>query len=178
MKIPIFNLAAKEDHIAPARSVFDGSKAFGGKVDYVMAGSGHIAGVVNPMSKPKYQFWTGGPPKGKFEDWVAKAEEHPGSWWPYWFAWVEKQTPGARPGPRARRRQAHPALRRAGGIREGEGLRRLVIPGPREARNPEPINTSGAEAHNRFRGMTGLQTEKAGVSAGPFSSGFDAPLSF
>jgi polyhydroxyalkanoate synthase len=93
VKIPIFNLAAKEDHIAPALSVFDGSKAFGGKVDYVMAGSGHIAGVVNPMSKPKYQFWTGGPPKGKFEDWVAKAQEHPGSWWPYWFAWVEKQNP-------------------------------------------------------------------------------------
>ncbi|MFL5230414.1 MAG: PHA/PHB synthase family protein, partial [Microvirga sp.] len=93
VKIPIFNLAAKEDHIAPALSVFDGSKAFGGKVDYVMAGSGHIAGVVNPMSKPKYQFWTGGPPKGKFEDWVAKAEEHPGSWWPYWFAWVDKQNP-------------------------------------------------------------------------------------
>jgi polyhydroxyalkanoate synthase len=93
VKIPIFNLAAKEDHIAPALSVFDGSKAFGGKVDYVMAGSGHIAGVVNPMSKPKYQFWTGGPPKGKFEDWVEKAQEHPGSWWPYWFAWVEKQDP-------------------------------------------------------------------------------------
>jgi polyhydroxyalkanoate synthase len=93
VKIPIFNLAAKEDHIAPALSVFDGSKAFGGKVDYVMAGSGHIAGVVNPMSKPKYQFWTGGAPKGKFEDWVAEAQEHPGSWWPYWFAWVEKQNP-------------------------------------------------------------------------------------
>ena len=86
--------------------------------------------------------------------------------------------PGARPGPRARRRQARPHLRRPGGIREGEGLRRLVIPGPREERNPEPINTSGAEAHNRFRGMTALETEKAGVSAGPFSSGFDAPLSF
>src|SRR3712207_3165299 len=66
VKIPIFNLAAKEDHIAPALSVFEGSKFFGGPVDYVMAGSGHIAGVVNPAGKPKYQFWTGGPTKGDF----------------------------------------------------------------------------------------------------------------
>src|SRR3712207_9081866 len=59
VKIPIFNLAAREDHIAPAKSVFVGSKSFGGPVEYVLAGSGHIAGVVNPPSKPKYQYWTG-----------------------------------------------------------------------------------------------------------------------
>jgi polyhydroxyalkanoate synthase len=91
--IPIFNLAAREDHIAPARSVFEGSRAFGGPVDYVMAGSGHIAGVVNPAGKPKYQFWTGGKPEGAFDEWVAKAQEHPGSWWPYWFEWLERQAP-------------------------------------------------------------------------------------
>jgi polyhydroxyalkanoate synthase subunit PhaC len=91
--IPIFNLAAKEDHIAPARSVFVGSKYFGGPVDYVVAGSGHIAGVVNPAAKPKYQFWTGGPPQGEYEEWLAKATENPGSWWPYWFEWLEKQAP-------------------------------------------------------------------------------------
>jgi polyhydroxyalkanoate synthase subunit PhaC len=93
VKVPIFNLAAREDHIAPAKSVFVGSKAFGGSVDYVLAGSGHIAGVVNPAGKPKYQFWTGGPPEGELETWVAKAEEHAGSWWPYWFKWVERQAP-------------------------------------------------------------------------------------
>jgi polyhydroxyalkanoate synthase subunit PhaC len=91
--IPIFNLAAKEDHIAPARSVFVGSKYFGGPVDYVVAGSGHIAGVVNPAAKPKYQFWMGGPPQGEYEEWLAKATENPGSWWPYWFEWLEKQAP-------------------------------------------------------------------------------------
>ncbi|HEY8565746.1 MAG TPA: class I poly(R)-hydroxyalkanoic acid synthase [Beijerinckiaceae bacterium] len=90
---PVLNLAAKEDHIAPARSVFKGSKAFGGKVDYVLAGSGHIAGVVNPAGKPKYQYWTGGPVEGELEDWLAKATEHPGTWWPYWFSWVEAQAP-------------------------------------------------------------------------------------
>jgi polyhydroxyalkanoate synthase len=93
VKIPIFNLAAKEDHIAPAISVFEGSKFFGGPVDYVVAGSGHIAGVVNPAGKPKYQFWTGGTPQADYREWLAKATEHPGSWWPYWFAWLEKQAP-------------------------------------------------------------------------------------
>jgi polyhydroxyalkanoate synthase len=91
VKIPIFNLAAREDHIAPARSVFEGSKAFGGPVDYVLAGSGHIAGVVNPVGKAKYQFWTDGPVEGDLQDWIARATEHPGTWWPYWFGWVEKQ---------------------------------------------------------------------------------------
>ncbi|MGL4728381.1 MAG: PHA/PHB synthase family protein [Bosea sp. (in: a-proteobacteria)] len=91
--IPIFNLAAKEDHIAPAKSVFVGSKSFGGPVHYVMSGSGHIAGVINPASKPKYQYWTGGAPVGEFEDWVAKAEETPGTWWPHWIDWVRKQAP-------------------------------------------------------------------------------------
>ena len=91
VKIPIYNLAAKEDHIAPAKSVFVGSQFFGGKVTYVMSGSGHIAGVVNPPAKGKYQYWTGGKVAGEFEDWVAKAEETPGSWWPHWHAWIEKQ---------------------------------------------------------------------------------------
>ncbi|WP_046863541.1 class I poly(R)-hydroxyalkanoic acid synthase [Microvirga massiliensis] len=91
--IPVFNLAAREDHIAPARSVFLGSKLFGGPVEYVLAGSGHIAGVVNPVSRPKYQFWTGGKVAGELEDWIADATEHPGTWWPYWFEWIEKQAP-------------------------------------------------------------------------------------
>ena len=91
--IPIYDLAAREDHIAPARSVFTGAKFFGGPVRYVMAGSGHIAGVVNPADKPKYQFWTDGPPEGRFEDWVAAAKETPGSWWVDWIAWITEQAP-------------------------------------------------------------------------------------
>ncbi|NMG39975.1 class I poly(R)-hydroxyalkanoic acid synthase [Chelativorans sp. ZYF759] len=91
VKIPIYNLSAREDHIAPARSAFLGSHFFGGKVDFVMAGSGHIAGVVNPPSSGKYQYWTGGKPEGDFDAWVGKAKEHPGSWWPHWQAWIEKQ---------------------------------------------------------------------------------------
>ncbi|WP_350334461.1 class I poly(R)-hydroxyalkanoic acid synthase [Coralliovum pocilloporae] len=102
VKIPIYNLAAREDHIAPPQSVFLGSGFFGGPVDYVVAGSGHIAGVVNPPSKNKYQFWTGGPAKGSYEDWLNNAEEHPGSWWNHWDAWIRdmdaRQVKARKPG--------------------------------------------------------------------------------
>ena len=91
--VPIYNLAAREDHIAPAQSVFNGSQCFGGPVEHVVAGSGHIAGVVNPPAKVKYQYWTSGPAKGRYADWLAKADEHPGSWWPHWFGWLEAQAP-------------------------------------------------------------------------------------
>jgi polyhydroxyalkanoate synthase subunit PhaC len=91
--IPIYDLATREDHIAPAKSVFTGAQYFGGPVRYVMAGSGHIAGVVNPADKPKYQYWTGGPPEGDFAEWVAKAKETPGSWWRDWADWVAAQAP-------------------------------------------------------------------------------------
>jgi polyhydroxyalkanoate synthase len=95
--IPVYNLATREDPIAPAQSVFIGSQCFGGPVDYVVAGSGHIAGVVNPPSKVKYQYWTGAKAEGSFESWLKAASEHPGSWWPHWFSWVEGQAPKRTP---------------------------------------------------------------------------------
>ena len=92
--IPIYNLATREDHIAPANSVLFGSQFFGGPVRYVLAGSGHIAGVINPPGKPKYQYWTGEKPSGSnVEDWLKKAKEHPGSWWPDWLEWLKTQDP-------------------------------------------------------------------------------------
>lgn len=91
IKIPVYNLATREDHIAPARSVFLGCRYFGGEVEYVMAGSGHIAGVVNPPTANKYQHWTGGKPVGDFEDWIASAKENPGSWWQHWQKWIEEK---------------------------------------------------------------------------------------
>ncbi|CCJ07124.1 class I poly(R)-hydroxyalkanoic acid synthase [Methylocystis sp. SC2] len=93
VKIPVFEIATKEDHIAPAPSVFRGARFFGGDVTFVLGGSGHIAGIINPPSKNKYQYWTGGSPKGVFEDWIKKAKETKGSWWPHWLAWVTAQAP-------------------------------------------------------------------------------------
>jgi len=89
--IPVYNLAAREDHIAPARSAYVGGRFFGGDVTFVMSGSGHIAGVVNPPSSGKYQFWSDGPDGADFDDWVAGAKETPGSWWPHWDAWIRMQ---------------------------------------------------------------------------------------
>jgi polyhydroxyalkanoate synthase subunit PhaC len=92
--VPIYNLATREDHIAPAKSVLLGSKFFGGPVRFVLAGSGHIAGVVNPPDKMKYQYWTGPKPtSANLERWLGKAKEHAGSWWPDWLDWLRKQDP-------------------------------------------------------------------------------------
>ena len=100
VKIPIYNLATREDHIAPPKSVLLGSKFFGGPVRFVLSGSGHIAGVVNPPSKHKYQFWTGRRPRSAdLDKWLAKAKEHPGSWWPNWFAWLRRQDKTEVPAP-------------------------------------------------------------------------------
>ena len=102
--IPVYSLATRDDHIAPARSAFLGCRYFGGDVEFVLAGSGHIAGVVNPPALGKYQHWTDGAPVGEFEDWIANAKETPGSWWPHWQAWVEAKddtrVPARRPGNR------------------------------------------------------------------------------
>lgn len=93
IKIPVFEVATKEDHIAPAQSVFLGSKLFGGPVEFLLSGSGHIAGVVNPPDKIKYQFWTA--PKAAadtLDEWLGLARENPGSWWPYWTEWMAKRS--------------------------------------------------------------------------------------
>ncbi len=92
--VPIYNLATREDHIAPAKSVLLGCKFFGGPVRFVMSGSGHIAGVVNPPAKNKYQYWVGQRPRNAdLDGWLAKAKEYPGSWWPDWLVWLTRQGP-------------------------------------------------------------------------------------
>ena len=87
VRIPVYELFTREDHIAPAASVYRGSKLFGGPVRHVMAGSGHIAGVVNPPARKKYQFWSDGK-AGSLAEWTATARETAGSWWPDWASWL------------------------------------------------------------------------------------------
>ncbi|MGB5902133.1 MAG: class I poly(R)-hydroxyalkanoic acid synthase [Xanthobacteraceae bacterium] len=94
VKAPIYNLATREDHIAPAESVLFGSQFFGGPVKYVLSGSGHIAGVVNPPAGGKYQYWTNDNIKaGSVADWMKGAVEHKGSWWPDWQEWLAGHDP-------------------------------------------------------------------------------------
>ncbi|MFN5013562.1 PHA/PHB synthase family protein [Bradyrhizobium sp.] len=94
VKVPVYNLATREDHIAPADSVLYGSQFFGGPVKYVLSGSGHIAGVVNPPSSGKYQYWTNDQIHDiSLKDWMKGAQEHKGSWWPDWRAWLAELDP-------------------------------------------------------------------------------------
>ncbi len=92
VKIPVYAQSSKEDHIAPYRSVYKGARLFGGPVTFTMAGSGHIAGVINAPVAGKYQHWTNAALPATVEDWQAGAVEHPGSWWPHWAAWLAERS--------------------------------------------------------------------------------------
>ncbi|USQ98210.1 class I poly(R)-hydroxyalkanoic acid synthase [Caulobacter sp. RL271] len=94
VKIPIYVQSSKDDHIAPYRSVYRGAKAFGGPVTFTMAGSGHIAGVINHPDARKYQHWTNEALPGDVGAWITGASEHPGSWWPHWAAWLRARSGG------------------------------------------------------------------------------------
>lgn len=100
--IPIFMQASQMDHIAPADSVYRSARLFGGPVEYMMAGSGHIAGVVNHPDANKYQHWTNSALPDTREAWMADAVEHPGSWWSHWRDWLfalsDEQIPARTPG--------------------------------------------------------------------------------
>ena len=92
VKIPVYNLAAKEDHIAPLPSVFRLGQFMGGHTKLVVSGSGHIAGVVNPPAAGKYQYWTNDTGADSLEDWLEGATETTGSWWPNWLEWISTKS--------------------------------------------------------------------------------------
>ncbi len=110
VKVPVYLQSAKDDHIAPFRSVYKSTQLFGGPVRYIIAGSGHIAGVINPPSANKYQYWTndkfggetGKPYPKTIEEWQAGTTETPGSWWGDWDKWLSKlsgkKVPARKPG--------------------------------------------------------------------------------
>ncbi|MCL6250854.1 class I poly(R)-hydroxyalkanoic acid synthase [Altererythrobacter sp. KTW20L] len=93
IKVPAYVQAGREDHIAPPDSVFMLPGLLNGPVRFVLAGSGHIAGVINPPAAGKYQYWTGPDHAASLADFVAAASEHKGSWWPDWLAWLEGIAP-------------------------------------------------------------------------------------
>jgi len=94
IKIPTYIQASKEDHIAPAESVYKAVNLYSGPVKFMLAGSGHIAGVINPPAAEKYQHWTNTKKKsyGEFEEWFEDAKEHKGSWWGDWDKWLSKKS--------------------------------------------------------------------------------------
>ena len=92
IETPAYVQAGREDHIAPPDSVLRMLDHLKGPKRFVLAGSGHIAGVVNPPAAGKYQYWTGAP-ADSLAAFLSKAEEHPGSWWTDWLQWLREQAP-------------------------------------------------------------------------------------
>jgi polyhydroxyalkanoate synthase len=94
VKVPVYLQSGREDHIAPPKSVYKATQIYKGPVRFIMAGSGHVAGVVNPPAAKKYSHYTSetGSHPPALEDWVKGAKENPGSWWPDWAAWLARQS--------------------------------------------------------------------------------------
>ena len=93
METPTYVQAGREDHIAPPESVWKIMDHFSGPKRFLLAGSGHIAGVVNPPAAQKYQYWVNDHPAKTLESFIEGAEEHKGSWWPDWLEWIKQQAP-------------------------------------------------------------------------------------
>jgi polyhydroxyalkanoate synthase subunit PhaC len=94
IRLPVYMLSTGEDHIAPWAATYAATQLYRGDTRFVLAGSGHIAGVVNPPGQQKYGYWTNDRLPRNPNDWLDGATEHPGSWWPDWAAWnAEKSGP-------------------------------------------------------------------------------------
>lgn len=101
VRTPTFIHAARKDHISPFASVYKGVKLFPGDVTFVLADSGHIAGVVNPPAANKYRYWVSDILPPTSDGWMSYAKEHPGSWWPLWAEWLKTRSGGQVAPPRA-----------------------------------------------------------------------------
>ena len=97
VKTPAFFLSAREDHIAPWTSTYLGTHLLGGPKRFVLAGSGHIAGVVNPPEANRYGYWTNDDTPWEADAWLAGAKENAGSWWSEWDRWVAGHSGGTVP---------------------------------------------------------------------------------
>ena len=91
IKVPVCIVSTKDDHIAPSDATYAATQLYSGPVKFILAGSGHIAGIVNPEGSEKYGYWVTGdktknPPTP--QEWFKKAKQHPGSWWPAWDKWI------------------------------------------------------------------------------------------
>src|SRR5438105_11569998 len=88
VKVPSYFISTVEDHIAPWKTTYKGARYLGGPVRFVLGGSGHIAGIVNPPSAKKYHYWTNDANPPTPDEWFSTARQQPGSWWEDWRRWV------------------------------------------------------------------------------------------
>ena len=91
VKLPSYFISTVEDHIAPWKTTYKGSRYLGGPVRFVLGGSGHIAGIVNAPAAKKYHYWTSDSTRPSPDEWFATATQHPGSWWEDWQRWIDAQ---------------------------------------------------------------------------------------
>jgi polyhydroxyalkanoate synthase len=87
--VPAYFVSAIEDHIAPWMTTYAGAHILGGKSRFVLSGSGHIAGMINPPEANKYFYWTNDKLPPTAEEWLKGAKQHPGSWWKDWIDWLK-----------------------------------------------------------------------------------------
>ncbi|MEQ8265939.1 MAG: class I poly(R)-hydroxyalkanoic acid synthase [Parvibaculum sp.] len=92
VKVPVYLQSSREDHISPYNSVYKATKLFGGPVRFICAGSGHIAGVINPPAAGKYNHWTNDDLPATPAEWFDGATDHKGSWWPDWENWLAEKS--------------------------------------------------------------------------------------
>ncbi len=115
VELPSFILATREDHIVPWRSAYRSVGLLGGEKTFLLGASGHIAGVINPAAKNRRSYWRGTDYPEDPEDWLARAGEHPGSWWPQWSSWIEQYKGGVRKAPARPGNRKHKATEAAPG---------------------------------------------------------------
>jgi polyhydroxyalkanoate synthase len=94
VKLPAYFISTVEDHIAPWKTTYVGARYLGGPVRFVLGGSGHIAGIVNPPAAKKYHYWTNDSLVPSADEWLTGAQQHPGSWWEDWHAWIDRLNGG------------------------------------------------------------------------------------
>jgi polyhydroxyalkanoate synthase len=92
--LPIYFISTVEDHIAPWKSTYSGARLFKGPVRFVLGGSGHIAGIINPPAANKYGYSTNETLAADPDSWLEGAKQHAGSWWTDWARWIEKHAGG------------------------------------------------------------------------------------
>jgi polyhydroxyalkanoate synthase len=121
--VPTYVFATREDHIVPWRSAYRTTGLFGGDVTFTLGASGHIAGVINPAAKNRRNYWANPLVTDDADDWLARAEDCPGSWWPHWGAWLAGHGGAMQAAPTRTGCAAHPVLEPAPGpyVREPAG---------------------------------------------------------
>jgi len=86
--MPSYVLATREDHIVPWRTAYASARLLGGRIEFVLSASGHVAGVINPASKNRRNYWLNPDLPADADQWLAVAGTHAGSWWPHWAGWL------------------------------------------------------------------------------------------